>query len=112
MASFNNLPPEVLLKIFYNLPVRDIRNAIQTCKALNDILNSDVFWEKKIQYDFKLDLKKDEEVRLSFKDFYLKILHPYGQLIGIWQVSSYGDYGGIFQVSIQFKFIIYNIHGE
>ena len=101
MSTLEYLPPEVLLKIFHYLPIRDILKTSQTCKAFNIILNADIFWEKKTLFDYniRLNVIKNDESGFSPKDFFSKIIYPYAKLIGLWQVSSYGHYGGIFQVS-------------
>ena len=104
MCSLDNLPPEVLIEIFLQLPVDDCLILSKTCKSLSEISNIDLLWEKKIFLDFgiKVDTKKIEHSFLSPKIFYRHILYKYGKLLGAWQLATFGHYGGLYQVNMIF----------
>ena len=98
----NKMPPEVLTKIFILLPVEDCLNLAQTCTHINEVSNIDFIWENKMLEDFGIDVKTlNCQSRPSARIFYQKVLFKYGNLLGMWQVSSYGHHGGLFQVSKQ-----------
>ena len=107
MCSLLTLPPEVLIEIFLNLPVQDWLRLSKSCKILAGIADIDILWEKKIEQDFGINVgSKDVTNYLkcsSFpKQFYRHILHKYGRLLGTWQLSTFGHYGGIYQVTYMY----------
>ena len=55
-------------------------------------------WENKIQIDFGIDVKKEEQSGPSPLAFYWQVLQKYGKLLGLWQATTYGHRGGLFQV--------------
>jgi len=99
MCSLNSLPPEVLIEIFLRLPVNDCLILSKTCKTMAEISNIDLLWEKKIYLDFgiKVDTKETVHLSSSPKIFYRHVLYKYGRLLGVWQLATFGHYGGLYQ---------------
>ena len=100
MRSLTSLPPEVLTRIFLNLPIEDCLNLANTCHCTNEILKIDLFWDNKILKDFGINVQISKHTRTYSKAFYKHILFKYRNLLGFWQATSYGKRGGLFQVSI------------
>ena len=104
MCCLLNLPPEVLIEVFLRLPIKDCLKLAKTCKAMAEIANIDIFWEKKMRLDFhiKVDQNKSRDscTASKAKHFYRNILHKYGKLLGVWQLSTFGHYGGLYQVNL------------
>ena len=95
-----DLPPELLLRVLCELPVRDALRLAETCKALHRACEIDQFWEEKIRRDYGLtSLPKTDDGRPSLKNFYKLVLHQYGKLLGLWQLTSLREWGALFQVS-------------
>ena len=106
MASLINLPPEVLVRIFFQLPVKDCFNLAKTCRFTNQISKIELLWDNKILEDFGIDVKQAGSSGPSSRAFYRHVLSKYGKLLGLWQATTYGYYGGLFQVSILLKYSI------
>ena len=98
MTTLSSLPPEVLTRIFLKLPAKDCVNLAKTCRFTNDISKIEFIWENKIQTDFGIDVKKEEQSGPSTRAFYWQVLQKYGKLLGLWQATTYGHRGGLFQV--------------
>ena len=64
----------------------------------NDISKIEFIWENRIQIDFGIDINKEEKSGPSPRAFYWQVLQKYGKLIGLWQATTYGHRGGLFQV--------------
>jgi len=99
MCSLSELPPEILIEIFLHLPVTDCLILSKTCKTMSQVSTIDLFWEKKIYHDFgiQLGIKKTPQLSISPKMFYRYVLHKYGRLLGLWQLATFGHYGGLYQ---------------
>ena len=106
MTTLSSLPPEVLTRIFLKLPAKDCVNMAKTCRFTNDISKIEFIWEKKIQTDFGVDVKKEEQSGPSPRAFYWQVLQKYGKLLGLWQATTYGHRGGLFQVGY-FRNLLY-----
>ena len=103
MTNLIDLPPEVLMKIFLDVSIDDVLCLAQTCKAVHEICDIPSFWDKKIEKDFKIKVKRDDteifaEGKIPAKEFYKHMLYEYGSMIGLWQAASISNYGSIFQV--------------
>jgi hypothetical protein len=98
MTTLTNLPPEVLTRIFLQLPAEDCLNLSKTCRFINDTSKIEFIWENKIEIDFGIDVKKENQSGQSPRAFYWQVLQKYGKLLGLWQATSYGHRGGLFQV--------------
>ena len=99
MVSLTDIPPEVLLRIFIQLPVEDCFNLANTCKFTYQISKIEFLWDTKIKEDFGINVKEAGSLGPSSRAFYRHVLSKYGKLLGIWQATTYGYYGGLFQVS-------------
>ena len=86
MTTLSSLPPEVLTRIFLKLPAKDCVNMAKTCRFTNDISKIEFIWENKIQTDFGIGVKKEEQSGPSTKAFHWQVLQKYGKLLGLWQV--------------------------
>ena len=71
----------------------------QTCQIARHASKIDLIWEIKILQTFGIDVKKANSPGPSARVFYQKVLYNYGVLIGLWQATTFGLYGGLFQVS-------------
>ena len=107
MTNITDLPPEVVIKIFLYLPLKDCLRFSRVCKDFSEIGNTDLVWEKRIAQDFRVTIKKkdegltesfDSEPEITSKLFYRHVLFKYGKLLGLWQNVTNGHYGGLFQV--------------
>ena len=104
--NISNLPPEILIPIFVQLPIKDLVNLSKTCKRLNDIFEDELVWEQKVllEYDINLKRMKEQSYKAEHncipKDLY-KLLHKYGKLLGMWH-RKYGPIprGSVYQVLI------------
>ena len=103
MVTLTDIPPEVLLRIFLQLPAEDCFNLANTCKFTYQISKIELLWDTKIQEDFGINVKEAGSSGPSSRAFYRHVLFKYGKLLGIWQATTYGYYGGLFQVSILLK---------
>ena len=108
MTTLSSLPPEVLTRIFLKLPAEDCVNLAKTCRFTNDISKIEFIWENKIQIDFGIDVKKEEQSGPSPRAFYWQVLQKYGKLLGLWQATTYGHRGGLFQVGY-FRNLLYKL---
>ena len=106
MTTLSSLPPEVLTRIFLKLPAKNCVNLAKTCRFTNDISKIEFIWENKIQTDFGIDVKKEEQSGPSPRAFYWQVLQKYGKLLGLWQATTYGHRGGLFQVGY-FRNLLY-----
>lgn len=51
-SNLTSLPPEILMSIFHNLPVRDGCQLSACCKQLYEIFQVELIWEQKILKDY------------------------------------------------------------
>lgn len=105
--SLSELPPELLVEIFSLLPGTALPNAALVCKKFRQILNTETIWKRRCMEEFgmKEDLRKMEVGGVSSRDLYVKLLHPYRHILGIWQ-PDIGPYGGLLNVVVDGLFII------
>ena len=104
MVSLTDIPPEVILRIFLQLPAEDCFNLANTCKFTYQISKIEFLWDTKIREDYGINVKDAGSSGPSSRAFYRHVLSKYGKLLGIWQATTYGHYGGLFQVSILLKY--------
>lgn len=102
-----DLPPELLVEIFSTLPGTTLPNIALVCKKFRQILNTETIWRRRCADEFgmKEDLRKMEVVGVSSRDLYVKLLHPYRHILGLWQ-PDIGPYGGLLNVVVDGLFII------
>ncbi|XP_075996854.1 F-box only protein 31 isoform X1 [Genypterus blacodes] len=101
------LPPELLVEIFSILPGTALPNVALVCKKFRQILNTETIWRRRCTEEFgmKEDLRKMEVGGVSSRDVYVKLLHPYRHILGLWQ-PDIGPYGGLLNVVVDGLFII------
>uniref|UniRef100_A0A3Q2P6N0 F-box protein 31 n=1 Tax=Fundulus heteroclitus TaxID=8078 RepID=A0A3Q2P6N0_FUNHE len=105
--SLMELPPELLVEIFSLLPGTVLPNVALVCKKFRQILNTETIWRRRCVEEFgmKEDLRKMEAGGVSSQDLYVKLLHPYRHILGLWQ-PDIGPYGGLLNVVVDGLFII------
>ncbi|XP_059192086.1 F-box only protein 31 [Centropristis striata] len=105
--SLAELPPELLVEIFSLLPGTALPNVALICKKFRQILNTETIWRRRCMKEFGMqeDLRKMEVGGVSSRDLYVKLLHPYRHILGLWQ-PDIGPYGGLLNVVVDGLFII------
>ncbi|XP_061678946.1 F-box only protein 31 isoform X1 [Syngnathoides biaculeatus] len=105
--ALSELPPELLVEIFSILPGTALPNVALVCKKFRQILNTETIWRRRCVKEFhvKEDLRKMEVGGVSSRDLYVKLLHPYRHILGLWQ-PDIGPYGGLLNVVVDGLFII------
>ncbi|KAM6937729.1 F-box only protein 31 isoform 2-T2 [Xenentodon cancila] len=105
--SLVELPPELLVEIFSLLPGTVLPNVALVCKTFRQILNTETIWRRRCieEFGMKEDLRKMEAGGVSSQDLYVKLLHPYRHILGLWQ-PDIGPYGGLLNVVVDGLFII------
>ncbi|XP_051980655.1 F-box only protein 31-like isoform X2 [Xyrauchen texanus] len=105
--SLLDLPPELLVEIFASLSGTALPNLALVCKKFRQILNTETIWRRRCTEEFgmKDDLRKMEIVGMSSRELYVKLLHPYRHILGLWQ-PDIGPYGGLLNVVADGLFII------
>ncbi|XP_067359122.1 F-box only protein 31 isoform X2 [Channa argus] len=105
--SLAELPPELLVEIFSVLPGTALPDVALVCKKFRHILNTETIWRRRCVEEFGIneDPRKMEVGGISSRDFYVKLLHPYRHILGLWQ-PDIGPYGGLLNVVVDGVFII------
>ncbi|KAL7824464.1 hypothetical protein AOLI_G00184360 [Acnodon oligacanthus] len=105
--SLLDLPPELLVEIFSTLPGTALPNLALVCKKFRQILSTETIWRRRCieEFGMKDDLRKMEVVGVSSRELYVKLLHPYRHILGLWQ-PDIGPYGGLLNVVVDGLFII------
>lgn len=105
--SLAELPPELLVEIFSLLPGTTLPNVALVCKKFRQILKTETIWRRRCieEFGMKEDLRKMEAGGVSSQDLYVKLLHPYRHILGLWQ-PDIGPYGGLLNVVVDGLFII------
>ncbi|XP_074534392.1 F-box only protein 31 [Halichoeres trimaculatus] len=105
--SLADLPPELLVEILSLLPGTALPNVSLVCKKFRQIVNTETIWRRRCTEEFgmKEDLRKMEVGGVSSRDLYVKLLHPYRHILGLWQ-PDIGPYGGLLNVVVDGLFII------
>ncbi|KAG8012321.1 F-box only protein 31-B [Nibea albiflora] len=105
--SLADLPPELLVEIFSLLPGTALPNVALVCKKFKQILSTETIWRRRCMEEFGMrdDLRKMEVGGVSSQDLYVKLLHPYRHILGLWQ-PDIGPYGGLLNVVVDGLFII------
>uniref|UniRef100_A0A674PNT6 F-box protein 31 n=1 Tax=Takifugu rubripes TaxID=31033 RepID=A0A674PNT6_TAKRU len=106
-ACDSDLPPELLVEIFSLIPGTALPNVALVCKKFKQILKTETIWRRRCVEEFgmKDDLRKLEVGGVSSHDLYVKLLHPYRHILGLWQ-PDIGPYGGLLNVVVDGLFII------
>ncbi|XP_036204467.1 F-box only protein 31-like [Myotis myotis] len=93
-CSLQDLPVEMLVEIFAQLPGTDLLSLAQVCTKFHRILHTDSIWRQRCRKEFGVpeDLQNLEMIGMSYREVYLKLFHPYRHILGLWQLDS--DYRG------------------
>ncbi|XP_053557118.1 F-box only protein 31 isoform X2 [Bombina bombina] len=105
--SLLQLPPEILVEIFSSLPGTDLPKLARVCKKFRQILTTDTIWKRRCTQEYGVceNLRKLEVTGVSCQDVYVKLLHQYRHILGLWQ-PDIGPYGGLLNVVVDGLFII------
>lgn len=105
--SLAELPPELLVEIFSLLPGTTLSNVALVCKKFRQLLKTETIWRRRCieEFGMKEDLRKVEAGGVTSQDLYVKLLHPYRHILGLWQ-PDIGPYGGLLNVVVDGLFII------
>ena len=96
----SKLAPEIVERIILFMPVNGILRLCECCMRLNEITRSEVVWEKVAERDYGVNLRRTEaSEEKSARLFYLKVLKPYGILLGEpFGITNFTYYGGLMKV--------------
>ncbi|KAE8608831.1 hypothetical protein XENTR_v10011619 [Xenopus tropicalis] len=105
--SLLHLPPEILVEIFSSLPGTELPSLAQVCRKFRQILTTDTIWKRRCKQEYGVceNLRKLEVTGVSCRDVYVKLLHQYRHILGLWQ-PDIGPYGGLLNVVVDGLFII------
>ncbi|XP_014387487.1 PREDICTED: F-box only protein 31, partial [Myotis brandtii] len=97
-CSLQDLPVEVLVKIFASLPGTDLPSLAQACTKFHHILHIDSIWRRRCreEFGFRENLQNLEMIGMSYSEVYAKLLHPHRNILGLWQLDN--DYGRLLNV--------------
>ncbi|XP_070284351.1 F-box only protein 31-like [Myotis yumanensis] len=89
-CSLQDLPVEMLVAIFASLPGTDLPSLAQACTKFHHILHSDSIWRRRCREEYGLceNLQDLEIIGTSYREVYAKLLHPYRNILGLWQLDS------------------------
>ncbi|XP_068595483.1 F-box only protein 31 [Brachionichthys hirsutus] len=106
-GSLADLPPELLVEILSMLPGTALPDVALVCKRFRQIINTETIWRRRCVEEFGVmdDLRKMEVGGMSSYDLYVKLLHPYRHILGLWQ-PDIGPYGGLLNVVVDGLFVI------
>ena len=70
--AWENLPEELLLKIFEFLPLADLRSVLETCQKWNIAATDDILWRNLTRRDYKIPRSRlhqpvEESWRLEYQ---------------------------------------------
>ncbi|KAG8437437.1 hypothetical protein GDO86_008223 [Hymenochirus boettgeri] len=101
------LPPEILVEIFSAVPGTELPSVARVCKKFQHILTTDTIWKRRCQQEYGVceNLRKLEVTGVTCQDVYVKLLHQYRHILGLWQ-PDIGPYGGLLNVVVDGLFII------
>ena len=88
--SLNNLPAEVLLKIFSSLDAKDMPSLSMVNKRFSSLLEEELIWAERAKQDFGVKLEIPDVAAVSegtatCKNLYQVLLHPLRHMFGLWR---------------------------
>ena len=105
-----NLPPELIERVFTFLCAADILNISWCCQRLRSIANSEHVWVKCARREYSINLKQptytsnttncsENDRCTSARLFCIKILMPMGPVFKIiWKLTNFKHYGGLAKI--------------
>ena len=101
--SLNNLPAEVLLKIFSSLDAKDMSSLSMVNKRFSSLLEEELIWAERAKQDFGVKLKIPDVAAVSggtttCKNIYQVLLHPLRHMFGLWSRSDLNHFGQLVRV--------------
>ncbi|XP_076338039.1 F-box only protein 31-like [Tachypleus tridentatus] len=94
----DELSPEILAKIFSHLPAKDVASVSLVSRKLHDSTRIEAIWRSRCLREYGiLPLNGDG---VSHRELYIKVLYPYGNILGLWQ-PQVASYGGLLQVKFE-----------
>ncbi|XP_072169510.1 F-box only protein 31-like [Diadema setosum] len=98
--DMHTLPPELLIAIFKKLPGKDLASMAMTCRKFRETSLVDSIWLFRCIEEYDVGPNEMEGANIeSCRDFYTKVLYPYGHLLGVWQPQM-GPYGGLVKIQV------------
>uniref|UniRef100_G1QB35 F-box domain-containing protein n=1 Tax=Myotis lucifugus TaxID=59463 RepID=G1QB35_MYOLU len=100
-CSLQDLPPELLVKIFASLPGTDLPSLAQACTRFHRILHTDSIWRRRCREEYGAgeNLQSLETMAVSCRELYANLLHPCRHILGLWQPDNW-PYGGLLYVGV------------
>ncbi|XP_059538709.1 F-box only protein 31-like [Myotis daubentonii] len=95
-----DLPVEMLMKIFAWVPGTDLPSLAQACTKFHHILHIDSIWRRRCREEFGVreNLQNLEMIGMSYREVYAK-LFPYRNILGLWQLDT-EDYRTLVNVAV------------
>ncbi|EPQ18870.1 F-box only protein 31 [Myotis brandtii] len=99
-CSLQDLPPELLVEIFALLPGTDLPCLALACTKFHHILHIDSIWRRRCREEFGVreTLEILKMIGMSYREVYTKLLHPYRNILGLWQPDD--DYRRLLYVAV------------
>uniref|UniRef100_G1Q7B3 F-box domain-containing protein n=1 Tax=Myotis lucifugus TaxID=59463 RepID=G1Q7B3_MYOLU len=89
-CSLQDLPVEMLVEIFAQLPGTDLLSLAQVCTKFHHILHTDSIWRRRCREEFGVHENSQnlEMMGMSYPEVYVKLFHPYRHILGLWQLDT------------------------
>uniref|UniRef100_G1QEI1 F-box domain-containing protein n=1 Tax=Myotis lucifugus TaxID=59463 RepID=G1QEI1_MYOLU len=99
-CSLQDLPVEMLVKIFALLLGTNLPSLAQACTKFHHILHTYSIWRRRCreEYGVREILQNLKMISMSYGEVYAKLLHPYRNIWGLWQLDK--DYGTLLNVVV------------
>ncbi|XP_070284445.1 F-box only protein 31-like [Myotis yumanensis] len=81
-------------------PGTDLPSLAQACTKFHHILHTDSIWRRccREEYGVCEILQNLKMIGMSYREVYVKLLHPYRNILGLWQLDR--DYGTLLNVVV------------
>ena len=104
--SLNNLPAEVLLKIFSSLDAKDMPSLSMVNKRFRSLLEEELIWAERAKQDFGVKLKIPDVAAVggkstTCKNIYQVLLHPLRHMFGLWTRADLNHFSQLVRVKFR-----------